>query len=83
MAPVTRKGMRVSVATIALGRTWRNMMIQSPTPIARAARTYSKLRARRNSARTTPTREVQLKSAISAVSSVKLMVNSAERMMMT
>ena len=42
------------VATIAFGSTWRNMIVQSPTPSARAACTYSKLRARRNSARTTP-----------------------------
>ena len=46
---------------MALGSMWRNMMVQSPTPSARAAWTYSKLRARRNSARTTPISEVQEK----------------------
>ena len=35
------------------------MIVQSPTPSARAALTYSKLRARRNSARTTPTKATQ------------------------
>ncbi len=61
IAPVMMKGSSVSVATIAFGRTWRNMMTWFATPSARAARTYSKLRARRNSARTTPTSEVQPK----------------------
>jgi hypothetical protein len=55
IVPVTMKGRKVSVATIALGSMWRNMIVQFDTPSARAARTYSKLRARRNSARTTPT----------------------------
>jgi hypothetical protein len=44
--------------------------------------TYSKLRARRNSARTTPTREVHEKKAMSRVSSQKFIVKIAERMMM-
>ena len=39
------------------------MIVQSPTPSARAARTYSKLRARRNSARTTLTSAVHWNSA--------------------
>mgnify|MGYP000586744000 CR=1 FL=1 len=33
------KGMKVIVATMALGRTWRRMMVASPTPRALAART--------------------------------------------
>ena len=53
----------VIVATIALGRRWRNMIFQFDTPSARALITYSKLRARRNSARTTPTSAVQENSA--------------------
>ena len=35
------------------------MIVVLPMPSARAAFTYSKLRARRNSARTTPTKAVQ------------------------
>ena len=58
------------------------MMIQSLTPSARAARVYSKFRARRNSARTTPTSDVQLNNAMSKVSKVKFIVKSAETMMM-
>ncbi|MNL74390.1 hypothetical protein D3C87_2000210 [compost metagenome] len=61
--PDRMKGRKVSVATIALGRRWRYMIVQLPTPSARAARTYSKLRARRNSALTTPTRLTQEKSS--------------------
>ena len=37
--PLRMNGRKVSVATIALGSTWRNMMVRSPTPSARAART--------------------------------------------
>ena len=62
--PVRMKGRKVRVATIALGRMCRNMMPASLTPSARAARTKSKLRARRNSARTTPTRPIQENSSI-------------------
>ena len=82
MAPVMMKGSSVRVATMAFGSMWRNMIVALPTPSARAARTYSKLRARRNSARTTPTRQVQEKKAISSVSSQKFIVKIAERMMM-
>ncbi len=32
------KGRKVRVATMAFGSTWRNMIIVSPTPSARAAR---------------------------------------------
>ena len=59
--PVRMNGRKVSVATIALGRTWRRTIVRSPTPSARAAVTYWKLRARRTSARTTPTSAIQLK----------------------
>jgi hypothetical protein len=54
-------GMKVRVETIALGSRCRHMMRAFDTPRARAAATYSKLRPRRNSARTRPTRLVQPK----------------------
>ena len=53
------KGKKVSVATIALGRIWRNIRLASPTPSARAARTESRFRPRKNSARTTPVSPIQ------------------------
>ena len=43
MTPVMMKGNIVSVATMALGRTWRNMMRVFDTPSAFAARIYSKV----------------------------------------
>ena len=52
-------GKNVMVATMAFGKVWRNIITVLLTPRARAARMYSKFRARRNSARTTPTRAVQ------------------------
>ena len=55
--PLRMKGRKVSVATIAFGRRCLTMIRVLDRPSARAARTYSKLRARRNSARTTPTSE--------------------------
>ena len=57
------KGSMVSVATVALGSTWRRMILVLDSPSARAARTYSKLRARKNSARTTWTSWVQSNSS--------------------
>src|SRR5438128_9724829 len=51
----TMNGRNVMVATIALGNRWRNMITALETPSARAAWMYSKLRPRRNSARTRPT----------------------------
>jgi hypothetical protein len=51
-------GNMVMVATMALGSRWRNMITEFDTPSARAAIMYSKLRPRRNSARTRPTRRV-------------------------
>src|SRR6185369_12572693 len=53
------KGRNVMVATMALGRRCRNMMVRFDTPSARAAWMYSKLRPRRNSARTSPTSDTQ------------------------
>src|SRR4029453_10534573 len=52
-------GRNVMVATMALGNRWRNMMVRFDTPSARAAWMYSKLRPRRNSARTRPTSDTQ------------------------
>ena len=57
--PLRMNGRKVSVATMALGRRWRNMMVRLETPSARAALMYSKFRPRRNSARTTPTSDTQ------------------------
>src|SRR5271155_6261815 len=51
----TMNGRKVMVATMAFGNRWRNMMTALETPSARAAWMYSKLRPRRNSARTSPT----------------------------
>src|ERR1700738_1928415 len=51
----TMKGRNVMVATMAFGSRWRNMITALDTPSARAAVMYSKLRPRRNSARTSPT----------------------------
>ena len=59
---LTMNGRKVSVATIAFGSTCLTMILALERPSARAALTYSKLRARRNSARTTWTRLTQEKS---------------------
>src|SRR5438067_5127456 len=55
----TMNGRNVMVATSAFGSKWRTMMTRLDTPSARAASIYSKLRPRRNSARTSPTSETQ------------------------
>src|SRR5476651_559726 len=55
----TMKGRNVMVATMALGNKCRNMILALETPSARAAMMYSKLRPRRNSARTRPTSDTQ------------------------
>src|SRR5678816_850728 len=52
-------GRNVMVATMAFGSKCRNMMVVLETPSARAAWIYSKLRPRRNSARTSPTSDTQ------------------------
>src|SRR5262245_16255335 len=56
MEPDSLKGRKVSVATMALGSRCLNIILPLDRPRARAAVMYSKLRPRRNSARTTPTR---------------------------
>src|SRR5580692_4224164 len=55
----TMNGKKVMVATMAFGNRWRNMITALETPSARAAMMYSKLRPRRNSARTRPTSDTQ------------------------
>src|SRR5258708_10591911 len=55
----TMKGRNVMVATMAFGNKWRNMITGLDTPSARAAWMYSKLRPRKNSARTKPTSDTQ------------------------
>src|SRR6476660_2266836 len=55
----TMNGRNVMVATIAFGNRWRNMITALETPSARAAWIYSKLRPRKNSARTSPTSDTQ------------------------
>ena len=57
--PFRMKGMKVSVATMALGSRCLNMILTFESPSARAAEMYSKFRPRRNSARTTPTSATQ------------------------
>src|ERR1700690_4280801 len=52
-------GRNVMVATMAFGSRWRKMITAFDTPSARAAWIYSKLRPRRNSARTSPTSDTQ------------------------
>ncbi|MGY4484878.1 hypothetical protein ACVWWR_004069 [Bradyrhizobium sp. LM3.2] len=55
----TMNGRNVIVATIAFGSRCLNMITAFDTPSARAAWMYSKLRPRRNSARTSPTSDTQ------------------------
>src|SRR5471032_1488865 len=55
----TMNGRNVMVATMAFGNRCRNMITALDTPSARAAMMYSKLRPRRNSARTSPTSDTQ------------------------
>src|SRR6185369_14696416 len=55
----TMNGRKVMVATMAFGNRCRNMMVAFDTPRARAAWMYSKLRPRKNSARTSPTSDTQ------------------------
>src|ERR1700677_2096570 len=80
MEELTMKGRKVSVATIALGSTCSTMIFELDSPSARAALTYSKLRARRNSARTRCTRLTQLNSSKIESRTRKLGARIAERM---
>ena len=73
-------GRKVSVATIALGRMCRHITAMSDTPSAFAARTYSRLRPRRNSARTTPVRFIQRNSSRNISSTQKPGVMMLPRM---
>src|SRR5436309_9128259 len=72
-------GRNVMVATMALGKRCRNIMVRFDTPSARAAWMYSKLRPRRNSARTSPTSETQENSS-SIPSSTKKPGTSTDEM---
>src|SRR5665213_3314318 len=72
-------GRNVMVATMALGKRWRKMMTAFDTPSARAAWMYSKLRPRRNSARTSPTSDTQENSS-NMPSSTKKPGTSTEEM---
>ena len=74
------KGRKVRVATVALGSRWREMILKLDRPSARAAFTYSKLRARRNSARTTCTSDTQENSSKMPSSTKKPGVRKDERM---
>ena len=83
MVPVMMNGIMVRVATMAFGNMWRNMMTRFDTPRARAARMYSKLRARRNSARTTPVSAGQPNSTVTNTNSQNERPRMANRMMIT
>src|SRR4029077_20677678 len=72
-------GRNVMVATIAFGSRCRNMMVALETPSARAAWMYSKLRPRRNSARTRPTSDTQENNSM-IPSSTKNPATSTEEM---
>src|ERR1700758_4503998 len=74
----TMNGRKVMVATIAFGNRWRNMMTALETPSARAAWMYSKLRPRKNSARTRPTSDTQENSAMMPSSTKKPGGSTAE-----
>src|SRR6202011_4495910 len=76
----TMNGRNVMVATMAFGSKCRNMITALETPRARAAMMYSKLRPRRNSARTRPTRDTQENSS-KMPSSTKKPGTSTDEMM--
>ncbi len=78
--PVRMKGKKVRVATMALGRICLNMITWLLAPRARAARTYSRLRPRRNSARTTSTSAIQENSSMMPSSHQKLGCTKLARM---
>src|SRR5258707_14686607 len=75
----TMNGRNVMVATIAFGNRWRNMIFELETPSARAAWMYSKLRPRRNSARTSPTSDTQENSSKMPSSTKKPGTSTEER----
>ena len=69
----------IVVATIAFGSRCRHMMTALETPSARAAWMYSKLRPRRNSARTKPTSDTQENSSMIPSSVKKPGTSTADR----
>src|SRR3954471_16742228 len=75
----TMNGRNVMVATIAFGSKWRNMIFALETPSARAAWMYSKLRPRKNSARTRPTSDTQENSSNMPSSTKKPGTSTEER----
>src|SRR5580704_4951082 len=75
----TMKGRKVMVATMALGNRCRNMILALDTPSARAAMMYSKLRPRRNSARTRPTSDTHENSRRMPSSTKKPGTNTEDR----
>ena len=76
----TMKGRKVSVATIAFGSTCLTMILALESPSARAALTYSKLRALKNSARTRWTRLTQENRSRIVSKTKKLGARIADRM---
>ena len=77
---LTMNGRKVSVATIAFGNTCLTMILALERPKRRAALTYSKSRARKNSARTTWTRLTQENRSRIVSSTRKLGARIADRM---
>src|SRR3954466_2357120 len=75
----TMNGRNVMVATMAFGNRWRNMITALDTPSARAAMMYSKLRPRRNSARTNPTSDTHENSRRMPSSTKKPGTNTEDR----
>src|ERR1700742_3926529 len=75
----TMNGRNVIVATIAFGNKCRNMMTALETPSARAAWMYSKLRPRKNSARTRPTNDTHENSRRMPSSTKKPGTNTDDR----
>ncbi|KMQ53284.1 hypothetical protein ACS96_29740 [Pseudomonas aeruginosa] len=68
------------VEVMALGRMCRHITLRSDRPSALAALTYSSVRPRRNSARTTSTSGIQLNSAMIPSSHQKFGSTKPERM---
>ena len=70
--------MKVSVATIALGKRWRHMMVQLETPEGARGGDVLEVAAAQESARTTPTSATQEKSRRMPSSSQKLGARTLE-----
>ena len=81
--PVRINGIKVSVATIALGNKCLKIIEPVDTPRAFAAITYSKFLALKNSARTTPTNAVQLNKVINSINIKKSILKKADKIIIT